>query len=263
MMVLTMNVLKKWFIRWSFIDIPIFGIAVGLMIYYFNALEGENAESIIMESIVPNIGTELLGVWLSVRIIESVLRRRQKRSRLRAQLVDNMNYLVTLIRGIAPHFEQQTIDHLSSELKWFEEMKDYRISGTSEQTIKLINEVTKKYRQAASEASKINPLRDDINDLFLRNPHMLENPLIKELHDIYRRQNYTRIIVKRIDSRIKRYREKIVGQDLSSELQKEEDTILKIEEYSAILKVYIAITLDAEAAVVEARSAVLNREYNF
>ena len=92
---------------------------------------------------------------------------------------------------------------------------------------------------------------------------MLDDLLIKELHDIYRRQNYTRIIVKRIDSRIKRYREKIVGHEPSSELEKEELTILKIEEYSAILKVYIAITLNAEAAVVEARSAVLNREYNF
>ncbi|NQT61709.1 MAG: hypothetical protein HQ556_02015 [Candidatus Marinimicrobia bacterium] len=258
-----MNFLKKWFFRWSFIDIPVFGIGLALMIYYFNGLEGAKSEAVFMESIVPNIGTELLGVWLSVRIIESVLRGRQKRSRLRAQLIDNMNYLVTLIRGIAPHFEQQTIDHLSSELKWFEEMKDYRISGTSEQTIELINEVTRKYAQAANEASKINPLRDEINDLFLFNPLMLENPLIKELHDIYRRQNYTRIIVKRIDSRIKRYREKMADLDLSSELRKEEETILKIEEYSAILKVYIAITLDAEAAVVEARAAVLNREYNF
>ena len=216
-----------------------------------------------MESIIPNIGTELLGVWLSVRIIESVLRGRQKRTRLRTQLVDNMNYLVTLIRGIAPHFEQQTIDHLSSELKWFEEMKDYRISGTSEETIKLINEATRLYALAAREASKINPLRDEINDLFLRNPRLLDNQLIKELHDIYRRQNYTRIIVKRIDSRIKRYKEKLVDLEPSAEIQKEEETILKIEEYSTILKVYIAITLDAEAAVVEARSAVLDREYNF
>jgi hypothetical protein len=43
----------------------------------------------------------------------------------------------------------------------------------------------------------------------------------------------------------------------------ESETILKLEEYSAILKIYVAITLNAEAAVVEARSAVLNREYNF
>lgn len=258
-----MNYLKKWFVRWSFIDIPVFGLGLGLMIYYMNSLDGVHSEAIFMESIVPNIGTELLGVWLSVRIIESVLRTRQKRSRLRAQLVDNMNYLVTLIRGIAPHFEQQTIDHLSSELKWFDEMKDYRISGTSDHTIKLINEVTKLYAQAASEASKINPLRDEINDLFVLNPQMLDNPIVKELHDIYRRQNYTRIVVRRIDSRIKRYREKTVELDSSYSLKKEEETINKIEEYSEILKIYIAITLNAEAAVVEARSAVLNREYNF
>ena len=254
---------KKWFFRWSFIDIPVFGVGLALIFYYMNSMGGDKSEAVFMESVVPNIGTELLGVWLSVRIIESVLRVRQKRSRLRAQLIDNMNYLVTLIRSIAPHFEQQTIDHLSSELKWFEEMKDYRISGTSEQTIKLINEATRLYAQAAQEASKINPLRDEINDLFLRNPQMLENPLMKELHDIYRRQNYTRIIVERIDGRIKRYREQTTDLELSPVLQQEEETILKIEEYSEILKVYIAITLDAEAAVIEARSAVMNREYNF
>jgi len=236
---------------------------VALVIYYINSVDGVNPEAIFFESIVPNIGTELLGVWLSVRIIESVLRVRQKRSRLRAQLIDNMNYLVTLIRSIAPHFEQQTIDHLSSELKWFEEMKDYRISGISEETIKLINEATKLYAQAAGEATKINPLRDQINDLFLFNPEMLENQLMKELHDIYRRQNYTRIVVQRIDSRIKRYKEKLDEAGQTEELPDERETIVKIEEYAEILKVYIAITLNAESAVVEARSAVLNREYNF
>jgi len=258
-----MDLLKKWFFRWSFIDIPVFGIGLGLMIYYMNGLDGVKSEAIFMESIVPNIGTELLGVWLSVRIIESVLRTRQKRSRLRAQLIDNMNYLVTLIRSIAPHFEQQTIDHLSSELKWFEEMKHYRVSGISEKTIGLINEVTKLYAQAATEGTKINPLRDQINDLFLLNPQMLDNRLMKELHDIYRRQNYTRIAVKRIDSRIKRYKEKMAVGDQHPEWHGEKETISKIEEYSAVLKVYVAITLNAEAAVVEARSAVLNREYNF
>ncbi|MBT3228470.1 MAG: hypothetical protein HOD43_13095 [Candidatus Marinimicrobia bacterium] len=255
--------LKKWFFRWSFIDIPVFGVGVGLIIYYINSLEGENASSVFIESIVPNIGTELLGVWLSVRIIESVLRVRQKRSRLRAQLIDNMNYLITLTRSIAPHFEQQTIDHLSSELLWFEEMKDYRISGISEQTINLINEVTKFYAQAATEATKINPLREDINDLFLLNPQMLDNRLMKELHDIYRRQNYTRIIVERIESRIKRYKERIDNVEQSVHSYGEKEIIQKIEGYSETLKVYIAITLDAEAAVTEARSAVLNREYNF
>ena len=259
----SMNFLKKWFFRWSFIDVPVFGLGVVLVIYHINSLDGVKAEELFIESIVPNIGTELLGVWLSVRIIESVLRVRQKRSRLRAQLIDNMNYLVTLIRSIAPHFEQQTIDHLSSELKWFEEMKHYRVSGISEQTIGLINEVTKLYAQAATEATKINPLRDQINDLFLLNPQMLDNRLMKELHDIYRRQNYTRIAVKRIDSRIKRYKEKMAVGDQHPEWHGEKETISKIEEYSAVLKVYVAITLNAEAAVVEARSAVLNREYNF
>ncbi len=258
-----MDWLKKWFFRWSFIDIPVFGVGLALVIYYINSVEGGNPESLFFEAIVPNIGTELLGVWLSVRIIESVLRVRQKRSRLRAQLIDNMNDLVSLIRSIAPHFEQQTIDHLSSELKWFEEMKDYRISGISEDTIKLINEVTRLYSQAASEALKINPLRDQINDLFLFHPEMLDNRLMKELHDIYRRQNYTRIVVRRIDNRIKRYKEKLIEVGHAAELPEEKETIQKIEEYSEILKVYIAITLDAEAAVIEARSAVLNREYNF
>jgi hypothetical protein len=86
---------------------------------------------------------------------------------------------------------------------------------------------------------------------------------MKELHDIYRRQNYTRIVVKRIDSRIKRYKEKMAEGDKHLEWHGESETILKLEEYSAILKIYVAITLNAEAAVVEARSAVLNREYNF
>ncbi len=258
-----MNWFQKWFFRWSFIDLPTLGAGLILTIWYLNTQSAGGSDTTFIDSIIPNLATELFGVWLSVRIIESVLRLRQKRSKLRSQLIDNMNYLVTLIRGIAPHFEQQTIDHLTSELKWFEEMKDYRISGTSDQTIKLINEVTKLYSSAATEALKINPLRDDINDLFLGHPEMLEDAHMKELHDVYRRQNYTRIIVDRIESRIETYKERAAAVEQPEKKLREQETIQKIEEYTEILKVYIAITLDAEAAVLEARSAVLNREYNF
>ncbi len=254
-----MNWFQKWFYRWSFIDLPTIGVGLIILFYYINAQSRAGLETAFVDSIFPNLATELFGVWLSVRIIESVLRTRQKRSQLRSQLVENMNYLVTLIRGIAPHFEQQTIDHLSAELRWFEEMKDYRISGISEKTTSLINDVTKHYAKAAREASKINPLRDEINDLFVFNPELLEDTNMKALHDVYRRQNYTRIIVKRIDSRLRRYTER-TGDDVS---EKAQAVVGKIEEYSNILKVYVAITLEAEAAVLEARSAVLNREYNF
>ncbi len=254
-----MNILRKWFVRWSFIDIPTIGVGLVIMYFYFNANYEAGLEAVFVDSIFPNLATELFGVWLSVRIIETVLRTRQKRSQLRSQLVENMNYLVTLIRGIAPHFEQQTIDHLSAELRWFEEMKDYRISGISEKTTGLINDVTKHYSKAATEALKINPLREEINDLFVFNPELLDDINMKELHDVYRRQNYTRIIVKRIDSRLRRYMERS-GEDIPAKAM---EVIDKIEKYSKILKVYVSITLEAEAAVLEARSAVLNREYNF
>jgi len=234
-----------------------------MTLWYFNTQDAAGLKTSFADSIVPNLATELFGVWLSVRIIESVLRQRQKRSQLRSQLIENMNYLVTLIRSIAPHFEQQTIDHLTSELKWFEEMKDYRISGTSEQTIRLINEVTRLYKKAATEALKINPMRDNINDLFLSHPEMLEDADMKELHDVYRRQNYTRIIVDRIDSRIESYKEKVSEGEPVEKIFQEQEVIQKIEDYSSTLKIYISITLDAEAAVLEARSSVMNREYNF
>lgn len=258
-----MNWLRKWFFRWSFIDLPTLGACLILAFWFLNEQASVGLETAFVDSIVPNLATELFGVWLSVRIIESVLRKRQKRSQLRSQLIESMNYLVSLIRGIAPHFEPHTIDHLSSELTWFEEMKDYRITGISEETIQLINKVTDLYATAASEALKINPLREEINSLFLSEPNLLEDPQLKELHDVYRRQNYTRIIVERIDSRI----EIIKGRKRHGEsavLKQIEQTIVhKIEVYSGILKIYIAITLEAEAAVLEARSAVLNREFNF
>ena len=55
-----------------------------------------------------------------------------------------------------------------------------------------------------------------------------------------------------------------LDQSVSAELFKmEQETIQKLEEYSETLKVYIAITLDAESAVLDARSSVLDREYNY
>ncbi len=258
-----MNWLKKWFFRWSFIDLPTLGAGVILTFWYFNTQKTAGFDTAFVDSIIPNLATELFGVWLSVRIIESILRSRQRRSQLRSQLIDNMKYLITHIRSIAPHFEQQTIDRLRSELMWFEEMKSYRIRGISKQTLKLIDEVTRLYEEAATEATKINPLREDINNLFLRYPAMLENKQLRELHDVYRRQNYTRIIVDRIDSRVELYKKQASASKRTEKGQKEEKIIRKIEEYSKVLKVYIAITLDAEKAVMEAQSAVFNREFNY
>ncbi len=258
-----MNWLKKWFFRWSFIDIPTLVVGLTLSFWYLKNNSSAGFDTVFIESIVPNLATELFGVWLSVRIIETVLRMRQKRSQLRSQLIDNMKYLITIVRGIAPHFEVQTIDHLKSELVWFEEMKDYRISGTSNETIDKINTVTKLYEKATAEALKINPLRNTINDLFLNYPEMLDDIHMKKLHDIYRRQNYTRISVERIDVNIEFYKDQL-DQSVSAELFKmEQETIQKLEEYSETLKVYIAITLDAESAVLDARSSVLDREYNY
>ncbi len=258
-----MNWFQKWFFRWSFIDLPTLGAGLLLMTWYLKTKSATGIETALVDSIGPNLATELFGVWLSVRIIESILRSRQKRSHLRTQLVDNMKYLVTLIRSIAPHFDQQTIDRLSSELMWFEEMKSYRIKGISAITLKLIDRVIELYANAAEEALKIIPLREEINDLFLKYPEMLDDPQMRELHDVYRRQNYTRIIVDRIDSRIAGYKKGAEPSAQTAQKHPETEVIRKFDAYSGILKTYISITLDAEAAVMDARSAVLNREYNY
>ena len=73
-----MNWFKKWFFRWSFIDLPTLAVGLILLIWYLNTKSPVGFDTVFVESIVPNLATELFGVWLSVRIIETVLRMRQK-----------------------------------------------------------------------------------------------------------------------------------------------------------------------------------------
>jgi hypothetical protein len=67
-----------------------------------------------------NLTTELLGVWLSVRIIERMIRKQERLNEIRRNLLRNLRHPFDIAFRKYPHYNGQDLRYLKRELKWFD-----------------------------------------------------------------------------------------------------------------------------------------------
>ena len=67
--------MKKWWREWAFLDFVAIGIALLLIILNLLSERTIEPEAAIL-NLIPNLATEVIGVWISIRIIERILRKR-------------------------------------------------------------------------------------------------------------------------------------------------------------------------------------------
>lgn len=79
-----------------------------------------------LENLWPNLGTELLGVWISIRVIESLLRKSDERSGIRNTLVGNLAYMLRIAQQLLPDLYHFNINDFRHEVKWFAEVRRAR-----------------------------------------------------------------------------------------------------------------------------------------
>lgn len=116
--------MKNWLKNWAVIDIIALGIGLTMCIgYLFYKNTWEGIEDRVMD-LWPNIATEIIGVWISVRIIEGVISRRDDKSKLRDSMQGNLNYIMSICQNIPIHFDAWRIKDLYNELIWFDEKYD-------------------------------------------------------------------------------------------------------------------------------------------
>jgi len=73
-----------------------------------------------LQGLLPNMGTGLLGSWISVRLIDQVIKRRETRDMLRRRLVANLNFLHgRFFRPATPRMSRGEIANLEHEWAWF------------------------------------------------------------------------------------------------------------------------------------------------
>lgn len=120
--------IKEWTQRWAFIDAALLGggLILSLVYFFYSNLLPERSP---LRDLWLNISTDLLVVWLSVRIIDNRIKGREKRAGIRVMIGQNLNYLLKLAQDLRPKFYDWQIRDLKRETDWsaerFEKRKEY------------------------------------------------------------------------------------------------------------------------------------------
>jgi hypothetical protein len=67
-----------------------------------------------------NLSTGLLSVWLSVRIIDRLLKKRDRLQNARRTLLGNLSHPYEYSSRNFPHFNQTDLEYLKNEQEWFD-----------------------------------------------------------------------------------------------------------------------------------------------
>ena len=80
-----------------------------------------------LDSLWGNLSTEMLGIWLSVRLIDWIIRSHESFTKSRVRIVRNMRMLERLLLGLVEFRRPYELKMLSRELKWVRERLNRRL----------------------------------------------------------------------------------------------------------------------------------------
>lgn len=107
--------MRPYFRKWFIIDLLTLFLGLGLTIAYVIFRHYYPDTKSNWFDIWPNISTELLGVWLSVRIIDAVIQSNNQKNNNRREIVRNIRYFTDYVEELEPNFDSWTIRTLVRE----------------------------------------------------------------------------------------------------------------------------------------------------
>lgn len=121
-----MKILRKWFREWVLIDVLVLGggILASLVALSIPSNEMDNQPALI--KLIANLSPEILGAWLSIRVIDYLINRRNKYLDNRHSLVGNCHYMLTTAERILPNYYRFSIQYLREEIEAFSAQWDRR-----------------------------------------------------------------------------------------------------------------------------------------
>lgn len=103
--------------------LDLFGLfGLGLTIYFYyqgHTVRQTNEE---LHALWANFATEIVAIWLGVRIIEYVIRRHEKESSIRLRTVKNMRFLMRSMRNEIEYPRRGDLEQLKHEFNWTKRM---------------------------------------------------------------------------------------------------------------------------------------------
>lgn len=133
--------MKKWWQEWAFFDAVALGVGITLIFIYVFA--DEQLQSIsAFQSLVPNLATEIIGVWVSIRIIEKIIRNRDQFHGNRRNVFESLANLGELQRKMFPNPQEWQLRNLINQRDYCAEIietrKKYLLKDEIEQSKKCL-----------------------------------------------------------------------------------------------------------------------------
>ncbi len=117
------NIFLAWYRNWFWVDLLAFGSGTLLTMLYIKYGNNLSPRLEAYKDIWPNISTEIIGVWVSVRVIDSIIRNRDERHNVRDRVVANLNFIMKICQDLLPDFYSWQFNDLKNEIIWFGEKK--------------------------------------------------------------------------------------------------------------------------------------------
>ena len=110
------SAIKQWWSKWGIVDV--FAMLVGFggivsYIYVRNFIPNFNTPWF---DIWTNLSTEIVGVWISLRVIETIISKSQKFNKSRNTIINDLKSFKTNLRGLLPNMYVFNLDSLSDAL---------------------------------------------------------------------------------------------------------------------------------------------------
>lgn len=116
-----LNALKKWLKTWAVVDVFVCGGALVASISYVGYRASHNTPLNGWVDLWPNFTSEVMGAWLSVRVIDYLIRRRSDRSRARWRQAGILMHWRDLADRIGRYGDDREAYLLDDELRFHEE----------------------------------------------------------------------------------------------------------------------------------------------
>ena len=173
--------MKKWIREWIKIDVLLLGIFVLLTSWLYiikGSWTGNSTTNSILKDYLPNIATELLGVWLSVRIIDKMIKNRYHYHDIRKDILNFFERLSYDFEDLEPFFDKWRIDLIFRNLRHRKEKFEYQLKHFEKDEIEIIRKLFSNSNNLAIEA------KDYISNLVSINDFMSNAvPMIRKVEE--------------------------------------------------------------------------------
>ena len=152
----------RWSRKWAVVDIVGLGMATVLAGAYY--VFSDSLRNPQIGALWPNIATEVLGVWLSVRVIGAWLQSQREKRSVRSDIMGNLVFMTDLVDRLIPTFAGEDNCRLEREIRFFRDLKPYRFKKISRQERALVLEALELLERLHDQASTIGPQHNAIED---------------------------------------------------------------------------------------------------